>query len=161
MKILIPVFNLESSDSMIDQALAIAKEFHFAIMLVAIVDSKILVEYARNERLWHQVDGSIIYNSGMMNEHKEIYNRLTMSAARRLEEIEKEHDLSGIGIEKRILIGEPFEKILETAEREEINLIVMEKVKEKKLFGWIRKTVMDQIVEKSKCPVLLLDAIAG
>ena len=161
MKILIPVFDLEVPDGIVEQALEIAKKFHFTIILAAIVDSKILVEYARNERLWHQVDGSLIYNSGMMNEHREIYSRMTMSAARRLEEIEKEHNLEELCMEKKILVGEPYEKILEIAESEDINLIVMGKLKEKIFFRRIRKSVVEKIVEKAKCPVLLLDTIAG
>ena len=66
-------------------------------------------------------------------------------------------DFTGIGYEKKILIGEPYEEILKFAEESKCNLIVMGRRGFSKIQRFFLGSVTQRVVSDAPCPVLVIN----
>lgn len=153
MKILIPVDGSDASVDALKKSIEIARNYGFSIKIIHVVDVARTLSLQRNMRMWSQVDGSILAG----NERADDYKSLALENAKKLmDEIVSGLDFSGIEIEKEVLFGEPYLKILETAQNEKIDLIVMGNRGFSKIKRFFLGSVSQRVISEASCPVLII-----
>ena len=100
------------------------------------------------------MDGSIIMNCVEME--KDLENKYVENAQRLLDQIETKLDFSGTRVEKQVLIGDPFEKIVETAKNGNFDLIVMGNRGFSKIKRFFVGSVTQKVISEAPCPVLVI-----
>lgn len=156
MKLLVPVDGSLASINALKKAIEIAIKYDFSIKIISIVDMNGLPGYSRNEKFWHQVDGSIINRGSMMPAEAEAVTKMKEKAAELLEDIVSNIDFEGINVEKRVLVGEPSLEILETARNENFDLIVMGNRGFSKIKRFFIGSVTQRVISEAPCPVLAI-----
>ena len=154
MKLLVPVDGSNASISAVKKALELAKKYGFAIKLISVVTEK-NSEYRRHENAWRGVDGSIISDSEELE--KRLEEKIKENAQRLLDAIVSKLDFSGIRVEKEVLLGEPYAKILETAKNDNIDIIVMSNRGFSKVKRFFVGSVTQKVISDAPCPVLVVN----
>jgi len=154
MKLLVPVDGSNASISAVKKALELAKKYGFAIKLISVVTEK-SSEYRRHENAWRGVDGSIISDSEELE--KRLEEKIKENAQRLLDAIVSKLDFSGIRVEKEVLLGEPYAKILETAKNDNIDIIVMSNRGFSKVKRFFVGSVTQKVISDAPCPVLVVN----
>lgn len=114
-KILCPVDFSEFSRDTLDEALLQARKFDAELLLLNVI----------NERLFHDIErlaGRVQIFNGALDQAKAA---LEEERAGMLERLAAEAGLSQVRHRLQVTVGVPWEKILETAERERTDMIVM------------------------------------
>jgi len=150
MKLLVPVDGSSASIDAVKKSIEIAKKYNFSIKLINVVNINYLSGMSRNEKLWAYMDGSII------NESDEISHKAKDNAVKLLNTIMDKLDFSGIKTEKEVLFGEPYDKILEVAEKEAVDLIVMGNRGFSKIKRFFVGSVTQKVISEAPCPVLVI-----
>ena len=154
MKLLVPVDGSNASISAVKKALELAKKYGFAIKLISVVTEK-NSEYRRHENAWRGVDGSIISDSEELE--KRLEEKIKENAQRLLDAIVSKLDFSGIRVEKEVLLGEPYAKIIETAKNDKIDIIVMSNRGFSKVKRFFVGSVTQKVISDAPCPVLVVN----
>lgn len=154
MKLLVPVDGSNASISAVKKALELARQYGFAIKLISVVTEK-SSEYRRHENAWRGVDGSIISDSEELE--KRLEEKIKENAQRLLDAIVSKLDFSGIRVEKEVLLGEPYAKILETAKNDNIDIIVMSNRGFSKVKRFFVGSVTQKVISDAPCPVLVVN----
>jgi len=134
--------------------LELARQYGFAIKLISVVTEK-NSEYRRHENAWRGVDGSIISESEELE--KRLEEKIKENAQRLLDAIVSKLDFSGIRVEKEVLLGEPYAKILETAKNDNIDIIVMSNRGFSKVKRFFVGSVTQKVISDAPCPVLVVN----
>lgn len=153
MKILVPVDGSPASLNAAKKAVEIAKQYKFSIKIINVLDYGNISSHKRNEKLWRRVDGTIIATKGELDE---MALRIKQNASKMLDVIIEDLDFSGINVEKDVLLGEPYLKILEVAEKEKFDLIVMGNRGFSKIKSFFLGSVSQRVIAEAKCPVLVI-----
>lgn len=156
MKLLVPVDGSSSSVNAVKKSVEIAKKYDFSIKLISVIGSDVSRKYRRNEHLWRQVDGSIITGRAVTIDNDEFTNKMRESSDELLNTILSELDFGDIKVEKEVLLGEPYAKILETAENENFDLIVMGNRGFSDIKSFFLGSVTQRVTSEAKCPVLVI-----
>ena len=143
MKLLVPVDGSNASISAVKKALELAREYCFSIKLISVVTARDS-EYRRHENAWKGVDGSIISESEDLE--KMLEKKIKKNAQRLLDAIVSKLDFSGIRVEKEVLLGEPYAKIVETAKNDNIDIIVMSN----RGFSKVKRFFVGSVTQKVK-----------
>lgn len=154
MKLLVPVDGSNASISAVKKALELARQYGFAIKLISVVTEK-NSEYRRHENAWIGVDGSIISESEELE--KRLEEKIKENAQRLLDAIVSKLDFSGIRVEKEVLLGEPYAKIIETAKNDKIDIIVMSNRGFSKVKRFFVGSVTQKVISDAPCPVLVVN----
>ncbi|HOH70406.1 MAG TPA: universal stress protein [Sedimentibacter sp.] len=154
MKLLVPVDGSNASISAVKKALELARQYGFAIKLISVVTEK-NSEYRRHENAWRGVDGSIISESEELE--KRLEEKIKENAQRLLDAIVSKLDFSGIRVEKEVLLGEPYAKIIETAKNDKIDIIVMSNRGFSKVKRFFVGSVTQKVISDAPCPVLVVN----
>ncbi|MDF2616127.1 MAG: UspA protein [Sedimentibacter sp.] len=154
MKILVPVDGSTSSINAVKKAIEVAKKMNGTIKLLTVVHIDGLQNYLRYKRQWSQVDGSAISESDP--EEKKIEDKMKENSRRMLNAVVEKLDFSNINTEEEVLIGEPYEVILETARSENFDLIVMGNRGFSKIKRFFVGSVAQRVISDSPCPVLVM-----
>ena len=155
MKLLVPVDGSNASISAVKKALELAGEYGFSIKLISVVTARDS-EYRRHENAWKGVDGSIISESEDLE--KMLEKKIKENAQRLLDAIVSKLDFSGIRVEKEVLLGEPYAKIIETAKNDNIDIIVMSNRGFSKVKRFFVGSVTQKVISEAPCPVLVVNA---
>ena len=158
MKILVPVDGSPASMNAVEKALEIAKKYGFSMKIISSVSFDKVPRYRRNEKLWSQAESGL--PETMMTEEDEIAIQLKKKAADLLESIPREFDFTGVELEKELLFGDPYEKILETAKNGKFDLIVMGNRGFSKIKRFFVGSVTQRVISEAPCPVLVIHAEA-
>jgi nucleotide-binding universal stress UspA family protein len=156
MKLLVPVDGSLSSVNAVKKSIEIAKKYDFSIKLISVVGSGASRSYRRNEQLWRQVDGSIITGRAVVIDEDEFTNKMRESSDELFKSILTELDFGDIKVETEVLLGEPYVKILETAENENFDLIVMGNRGFSDIKSFFLGSVTQRVTSEAKCPVLVI-----
>ena len=133
-------------------------------ILIAVNGSKqVLVnglKLAGDEKCWVTVVKVIPPNEGELNLTgvKNIEDVLSSNGDRAISELEDAARAEGALIKTRLEEGEPYRKIIEVAEEERCDVIVMGAKKHswlKRLFG---DNTVERVISQSPCPVLVVAA---
>lgn len=153
-KILVPVDGSNASISAVKKAIEIGKKYNSHIKLISVVKSTENRRNTRNENLWSAVDGSIITKSVELE--MKLENTYVENAQTLLNQIVTKLDFSGTKVEKEVLMGEPFEKIIETANNGNFDLIVMGNRGFSKVKRFFVGSVTQKVISEAPCPVLVI-----
>ncbi len=153
-KILVPVDGSNASISAVKKAIELAHKFDASIKLISVVKSSDNRKAVRNDNLWSAVDGSIITNSAELE--KKLENTYVENSNMLLNQIVTKLDFNRIRVEKEVLIGEPFEKIVETAKNGNFDLIVMGNRGYSKVKRFFVGSVTQKVISEAPCPVLVI-----
>ena len=151
MKLLVPVDGSTASFAAAKKAIEIAIQYKFTVKLVHVIESDEVSSQKRNEKLWNQVNGSIISGKEESQSSPEV------AAEQLIYNVMQSLDSKGVQIETAILKGKAHEQILELAQNEKIDLIIMNHCglsKMKSLLG----SVTQKVIAQSQCPVLVIHA---
>lgn len=153
-KILVPVDGSNASISAVKKSIEIGKKYNSAIKLISVVKSTENRKKDRNENLWSAVDGSIITDSAELE--KKLESKYVENSQMLLNQIVAKLDFSGTKVEKEVLIGDPFEKIVETAKNGNYDLIVMGNRGFSKIKRFFVGSVTQRVISEAPCPVLVI-----
>ena len=109
-----------------------------------------------NEQLWRQVDGSIIIGRDTKIDDEALKQIMVHNASDLLESILSEFDFTNIEFETQIYFGEPYIKILETAQNEKFDLIVIGNRGFSKIKRFFIGSVAQRVLAEAPCPVLVI-----
>jgi len=154
MKLLVPVDGSSASLNAVIKSIEIAVKHGFSIKLITVVDTDKFSWYKRNEKLWRQVDGSIIQENDELA--KKFEERIKEDSSKLLDSIVNKFDFSDIEVEKEILLGEPYVKIIETAKNEKFDLIVIGNRGFTKIKRFFVGSVTQRVISDAPCPVLVI-----
>lgn len=153
-KILVPVDGSNASISAVKKSIEIGKKYNSSIKLISVVKSIDHRRKERNENLWSAVDGSIITDS--IELEKKLEGKYVENAQMLLDQIVTKLDFSGTKVEKEVLVGEPFDKIVDTAKSGNYDLIVMGNRGFSKVKRFFIGSVTQKVIAESPCPVLVV-----
>lgn len=156
MKILVPVDGSKASYNAVLKSVEIAKKYGFTIKLVTVIDEDNISRHKRSEKLWRQVDGSIISGRTRTVDKEDISGEMRENALELLDTITEKIDFSDIKPEKEVLFGEPYHMILELAKTEEFGLIVMGNRGHSRIKNFFTGSVTQRVISEAPCPVLVI-----
>ncbi len=151
-KILVPVDGSNASISAVKKAIDLGRQFNSEIKLLSVV--KASEHRAKNENLWSAVDGSAIVNSAELEDKLE--SKYIENSEMLLKQIVTKLDFRGTKVETEVLTGDPFEKIIETAQKGYYDLIVMGNRGFSKIKRFFVGSVTQKVISESPCPVLVI-----
>ncbi len=156
MKLLVPVDGSIASYKAAEKSAEIAKNYGFTIKMITVIDYDNVSRHNRNEKLWRQVDGSLIAGRSRTLDEDELAGEMRENAIRLLDSLTEELEFGDTGIEKEVLFGEPYHMILETAEKEKVDLIVMGNRGFSKIKRFFVGSVTQRVISEAPCPVLVI-----
>lgn len=160
MKMLVPIDGSSASINAVKKAIEITKMVSgFSIKLVSVVSYENVGKSLRNQQLWNQVDGSIIGDSSIKLED-EVMNMKIKMQQRLLDAIVDDIYFGDIKVEKQVVVGEIYEKILEIARDEKFDLIVMGNRGFSKIKRFFVGSVTQKVISEAACPVLVIHSDA-
>lgn len=152
MKILVPVDGSPTSKFALEKSIEIAEKYGFSIQILSVINNNNTVRYKRNENLWHLVDGSMISN--VVDEENDAVIKMKENAKATLDNLLLTINTSGVKISINITVGEPYEKILETANEDHFDLVVMTNKGDSMIKDFFLGTIAQRVIAGAKCPVL-------
>jgi nucleotide-binding universal stress UspA family protein len=150
MKLLVPVDGSAASINAVKKALEIARKYGADIKLITVVDPDHYLRFMRNDEIWSHVDRKRIEeNSGAVA-------RMEESSYKLLDAIVEKLDFNGIRAEREVLLGEPHIRILEDAEKEMADVIIIGNRGFSKIKRFFLGSVAQRVISEAKCPVLVI-----
>lgn len=156
MKLLVPVDGSLASWRAAEKSAEIAGKYGFDVKLVTVIDYGSISRRSRSEKHWRQVDGSIISGRTRTWDDEELMGEMREDAFELLDSMTEELDFRGINVEKEVLYGEPYQMILETAEKDKDDLIVMSNRGFSKIKRFFVGSVTQRVISEAPCPVLVI-----
>ena len=156
MKLLIPVDGSPASLNALKKAVEIANQYHFQGKIISVADVNSVPGYSRNQKLWSQVDGSMIADSSKEIQESDHIRKIKENTQKMMEEMIAQIDFKGMEFEKAVLAGEPSDEILKIAKKEEIDLIIMGNRGESKVKRLFVGSVTQKVISQASCPVLAI-----
>ncbi len=156
MKLLIPVDGSLASYQAVKKSVEIAKKYDFTVKMITVIDYENITRHSRNEKLWRQVDGSLIAGKTRTLNDDELTGEMRENAQRLLDSMIKELDFDDLKPEMQVLFGEPYLKITETAKDENFDLIIMGNRGFSKIKRFFVGSVTQRVISEASCPVLVI-----
>lgn len=156
MKLLVPVDGSLASFRAAEKATEIAKKYGFDVKLVTVIDYDSIARRNRSEKLWRQVDGSVISGRARTWDDEELTGEMREDAFELLDSMTKELNFGGVKVEKEVLSGEPYQAILDAAEKDKVDLIVMGNRGFSKIKRFFVGSVTQRVISEAACPVLVI-----
>ena len=144
-KILCPVDFSEPSNAALISAVELAEHYSASIILV----------HAINE-IDPTPSPSYTLTHHLMDQIPQIMGQMTENAHKAMQDLIKNHVDQRIPAEHRVVIGDPAESIVQLAENEEADLIVMATHGRSGLKGLFFGSVAEKVVRSAACPVLTM-----
>jgi V/A-type H+/Na+-transporting ATPase subunit D len=141
-RLLLPVDGSATSQAVARQAIELARRENSALVLVAVVDEavrNVLAGYAHRPP-------------------EEVQQELADNGRRYLNQAAQWAQQAGVPAEKKLRVGMAHHEVLAEARESEASLIVLGRGAEHELRGLFVSRVLRQIVDESRCPVLVLSA---
>jgi universal stress protein A len=142
-RILVPTDFSEYSDKALEQALDIAKQYH----------AKVFLLHVSHEEVPYQIDIGIINDEGLWQQIRD--SQLAEAKVRLQNQIDKFPQAKEVDVVTTIRHGIPYEKILEEAEEQGIDLIVIASLGRTGIAKYFIGGTARNVLKDSKCPVLL------
>lgn len=153
-RLLVPVDGSNASIAAVKKSIEIARNNSSYIKLVSVVKSSENKKKDRNENLWDAADGIIINDSEELE--KKLENKYVENSEKLLSQIISRLDFNGIKVEKEVLIGEPYSKIVEQAKNGNFDLIVMGNRGYSKIKRLFVGSVTQRVIAEAPSPVLVI-----
>lgn len=155
-KLLVPVDGSAASINAVKKSIEIARKYDFVIKLITVVRLTNVERYGFNEKLFHQIGGLKYMGDVVLETDNKVMQQAKESAAKLLDSIIADLDFTGIQVEKEIEFGEPYAMILEKAEKEKVDLIIMGNRGFSKIKRFFVGSVTHRVISEAPCPVLVI-----
>ncbi|WP_422484976.1 universal stress protein [Gudongella sp. DL1XJH-153] len=142
-KILVPVDGSPTSEHAAEKAIEVAKKYNSKLTFL-IVTKKPDV-FGRGNSSAGTVFGSEEYSNELKEEQEET-----------MKDFLEEMNLEGLEYDIRVLVGEPYEEIIEMSEKENYDLIVMGRRGFSKITRFFLGSVSQRVLSGAHCPVLII-----
>jgi len=146
-KILYPTDFSKNSSHALSFVKKLAEAGTEIVLLVHCVDEREINTMADMEGF-----SSIQYTSIVDDVREELKKRATKS----LSKITQELSNAGFKVEERLVVGIPFREILEIAEKEKVNAIVIGSTGKGVIKEILLGSTSEKVVREAKCPVLVV-----
>lgn len=156
MKLLVPVDGSAASMNAVKKAAEIAKKDGYSVKMISVIKPDDLQEYKRYSKIWQRADGSLFDKHILPVSDEEAVSRMKRMTAALMESVAAEVDFGTIWPEKEVLIGEPYEVILQTAKDEKFDLIVIGNRGFSKIKRFFLGSVAQRVIAEAPCPVLVI-----
>lgn len=156
MKLLVPVDGSNASMKAVEKSIEIAKKDGSSIKLINVVTNEVSRRFKRNEQMWRQVDGSLISGRATTLDIDDVSSKLQKNSEELLDLIIQKYDFGNILVEKEVLVGDPYSEIIDIADKEDFDLIVMGNRGYSKIKSFFVGSVTQRVIAESKCPVLVI-----
>lgn len=156
MKLLVPVDGSLASYNAAKKSAEIAEKYSAVVMLLTVVDDDTITSHTRNERLWRQMDGSVIAGKTRTLDSDDYIAEMREDSLKLLDSLTEELDFGSAKVEKAVLIGEPYHMILETAKGIGADLIIMGNRGFSKIKRFFVGSVTQRVISEAPCPVLVI-----
>lgn len=133
MKLLIPIDGSKASINAFEKAVEIAKNYHFSMVIMSVVSVR-----------------------AVSDDRAELIDIMIQDVTDKMNELVKNTDLSGIEVETEVIYGEPYTAILELAEKDKVDLIVIGNRGQSRIERFFLGSVANRVIAEAKCPVLVI-----
>ncbi len=142
-KILVPIDGSVASQKAAEKAVELAKLFKSEVTFVHVV-------YVPD------IAGHTKYGIYMDYDFKEMKEKMVESGKKFLESFIENVDCSDISIQKQVVVGQPYEEILQIAADGKFDLVVMGRRGLTKVKRFFVGSVTQRVISDSTCPVLIV-----
>jgi nucleotide-binding universal stress UspA family protein len=139
-----------------EKSVEIAKTYGASVKMVTVVDHESLNRHRRNDKLWKLMDGSIAAGKPAAAGDDNFSDTMRENAEELLNSMIEDLDLCDMSVEKEVLFGEPYIEILNAAEREKADLIVMGNRGFSRIKRFFVGSVTQRVISAAECPVLVI-----
>ena len=144
-KIVCPVDFSEPSDAALRSAVDLAERYSASLLLVHAIN---------------QIDPtpspSYTLTTQVMDQIPQIMGQMTENARKAMQELIDHHVSEGMAADHRVVIGDPAKSIVELADEEQADLIVMATHGRSGIKGLFFGSVAEKVVRSAACPVLTM-----
>lgn len=133
MKLLIPIDGSKASLNAFEKAVEIAKNYHFSMKILSVVNVR-----------------------AVSDDRAELVDIMIKDVNVTMEELVKNTDLTGLEVETEVIYGEAYTTILEVAERDNVDLIVIGNRGQSRIQRFFLGSVANRVIAEAKCPVLVI-----
>lgn len=133
MKLLVPIDGSKASLNAFEKAVEIAKNYHFDINVLSVVNVR-----------------------AVSDDRAELVDIMIKDVNDKMEELVKNTDLTGINVKTEVSYGEAYTTILEVAERDNVDLIVIGNRGQSRIQRFFLGSVANRVIAEAKCPVLVI-----
>ncbi|MBR9987801.1 MAG: universal stress protein [Desulfosarcina sp.] len=144
-KIICPVDFSEPSDAALISAVEMAEHYSASIILVHVI-TELNPTPSPSYTLTHH----------LMDQIPQIMGQMTENAHKAMQDLIKNHVEKRIPTDHRVVIGDPAESIVQLAEDEQADLIVMATHGRSGIKGLFFGSVAEKVVRSAACPVLTM-----
>ena len=142
-KILVPVDGSNASQKAAEKAVELAKIFNSEITFIHVVYVPDTVGHTK-------------YGIYMEYDFKEMKEKMIETGSKFLESFLANIDCTGVGVQKIVVTGQPYEEILSAAEDGAFDLIVMGRRGFTKVKRFFVGSVTQRVISDAPCPVFIV-----
>lgn len=146
-KILVPIDGSECSQKALEYALDLAEKYSAEIKLLTVTEHVVLVEPIFLAASIFDTQSQIEIEKNIEKAYKNILDEALRKSI---------HDYPNLKIEKQLLKGRPADEIVEFAETENFDMIIMGNRGLSRIKDFFLGSVSNRVVDKAKCPVLIV-----
>jgi len=132
-KLLIPIDGSKASLNAFEKAVEIAKNYHFDMKVISVVSIR-----------------------AISDDRAELVDLMINDMNAKMEELIKNTDLTGINVKTEVIYGEAYTAILEVAEKDNVDLIVIGNRGQSRIERFFLGSVANRVIAEAKCPVLVI-----
>jgi nucleotide-binding universal stress UspA family protein len=142
-KILVPIDGSPTSEHAAEKAIAVAKKYNSKLTFLIVVKKPEIIGTGSGGT------GTIFGSGEYINELKKEQDKIMKHFIGKL-------DLEGMEYDTKILLGEPYEEIIELQENEKYDLIVIGRRGFSKITRFFLGSVSQRVLSGAQCPVLVI-----
>ncbi len=142
-KILVPVDGSPTSEHAAEKAIDVAKKYNSKLTFMMVAKKP-------------EIIGTGSGGTGTIFGRKEYIDELKEEQDKAMKRFIENLDLEGLEYETKVALGEPYEKIIEIAENEKFDLIVMGRRGFSKITRFFLGSVSHRVISGAPCPVLVI-----
>jgi len=132
-KLLIPIDGSKASLNAFEKAVEIARNYHFDMKVISVVSVR-----------------------AVSDDRAELVDIMINDMNDKMAELIKNTDLTGINVKTEVIYGEAYTTILEVAEKDNVDLIVIGNRGQSRIQRFFLGSVANRVIAEAKCPVLVI-----
>jgi len=132
-KLLVPIDGSKASLNAFEKAVEIAKNYHFSMKVLSVVNVRAVSDDRAN-----------------------LVDLMIKDVNDNMDKLIKSTDLTGIDVKTEVVYGVDYTTILDVAERDNVDLIVIGNRGQSRIARFFLGSVANRVIAESKCPVLVI-----
>jgi nucleotide-binding universal stress UspA family protein len=132
-KLLVPIDGSKASLYAFEKAVEIAKNYHFSMKVLSVVNVR-----------------------AVSDDRADLVDLMIKDVNDNMDKLIKSTDLTGIDVKTEVVYGVDYTTILDVAERDNVDLIVIGNRGQSRIERFFLGSVANRVIAESKCPVLVI-----